>query len=227
MRTFFLISTLVATTLALPAQTPGQGQPSIGAQRLAGPRTGPAPRLPDGTVDLSGVWVGGGPINDIEREGGLKPGELDCADAPLGEGAHGHQGRHDGAAQPLSPDGRAAHDPVSVSNRADAARTRRATHIFILQEGNIHSYRQVFMDGRKHPPDLDPDLVRHSIGWWEKDTLVIDTVGYNDKFWFDRRGTPHTEQLHTIERWTRMDLGRHGEQGHHRRPRRLHASPSR
>jgi hypothetical protein len=34
---------------------------------------------------------------------------------------------------------------------------------------------------------------------------VIDTVGFNDKFWFDRRGRPHTEQLHTIERWTRID----------------------
>ena len=54
-----------------------------------------------------------------------------------------------------------------------------------------------------------------------KDTLVIDTVGFNDKFWFDRRGHPHTEQLHTIERWTRMNLA-HGEQGHHRRPGRIH-----
>jgi hypothetical protein len=45
----------------------------------------------------------------------------------------------------------------------------------------------------------------HSIGWWEKDTLVIDMVGYNDKSWFDHVGTPHTEQLHTTERWTRLN----------------------
>ena len=38
-------------------------------------------------------------------------------------------------------------------------------------------------------------------------TLVIDTIGYNDKFWFDSRGTPHTTQLHTIERWTRTNYG--------------------
>ena len=44
-------------------------------------------------------------------------------------------------------------------------------------------------------------------GRWEGDTLVIDTVGYNDKFWFDARGTPHTEQLHTVERWTRVNYG--------------------
>jgi hypothetical protein len=45
------------------------------------------------------------------------------------------------------------------------------------------------------------------VGHWEGDTLVIDTVGYNDKFWFDFVGHPHTEQLHTVERYTRKDLG--------------------
>ena len=44
-------------------------------------------------------------------------------------------------------------------------------------------------------------------GRWDGDTLVIDTVGFNDKFWFDSRGTPHTEQLHPVERWTRINNG--------------------
>ena len=64
------------------------------------------------------------------------------------------------------------------------------------------------MDGRKHPPELDPTWFGHSIGRWEnKDTLVVDTVGFNDKFWFDRKGTPHSEQLHIVERWTRPNMG--------------------
>jgi hypothetical protein len=65
------------------------------------------------------------------------------------------------------------------------------------------------MDGRKHPdPSVwIPTWWGHSIGRWDGDTLVVDTVGYNDKFWFDSRGTPHTEQLHTIERWTRTNFG--------------------
>src|SRR5687768_8581587 len=75
-RKLLVITALVATTLPLVAQAPGQA--SITTQRRAAPPTGPVPRLPDGTVDLSGVWVGGGPINDLEREGGLKPGELDA-----------------------------------------------------------------------------------------------------------------------------------------------------
>src|SRR6202008_5007701 len=79
--------------------------------------------------------------------------------------------------------------------------------LFFLFEGNIHSYRQIFLDGRKHPDDPDPTWYGHSIGHWEKDTLVVDTVGFNDKFWFDFLGHPHTEKLHTIERFIRTDLG--------------------
>ena len=91
-----------------------------------------------------------------------------------------------------------------------------ATHIFFLFEGNIHSYRQIFMDGRKHPADPDPTWYGHSIGSWDGDTLVVDTVGFNDKFWFDFRGHPHTEQLHTIERYTRKDFGTLENRDHHR-----------
>ena len=78
-------------------------------------------------------------------------------------------------------------------------------YIFILFEGNIHSYRQIFLDGRKHPDDPDPTWYGHSTGRWEGDTLVVDTVGYNDKFWFGANKLPHTTQLHTIERFTRTD----------------------
>jgi len=83
---------------------------------------------------------------------------------------------------------------------------RPETHIFFLFEGNIHSYRQIFMDVRQHPDDPDPTWYGHSIGRWEGDTLVVDTVGYDDRFWFDGAGHPHTTQLHTIERFTRTDL---------------------
>jgi len=81
------------------------------------------------------------------------------------------------------------------------------THTFFLYE--MYDWRQVFMDGRKHPTgdDLDPTWKGHSIGRWEGDTLVIDTVGYNDKTWFDNKGWPHSDQLHLTERYTRTDLG--------------------
>ena len=61
------------------------------------------------------------------------------------------------------------------------------------------------MDGRTHPANLTPSYYGHSIGWWEGDTLVIDTVGFNEGFWMDRGELPHTDQLHTLERFTRTN----------------------
>ena len=80
-----------------------------------------------------------------------------------------------------------------------------AQRIFIFDIGGPHTYRTVFMDGRQHPKNLTPTYYGHSIGRWEGDTLVIDSVGFNESFWMDRRGMPHTEQLHTIEKFTRTD----------------------
>ena len=77
---------------------------------------------------------------------------------------------------------------------------------YIFDIGGPHTFRTVYMDGRSHPANFVPTAYGHSIGWWEGDTLVVDTIGYNEKFWLDRRGLPHTEQLHTIERFTRVSL---------------------
>ncbi len=75
--------------------------------------------------------------------------------------------------------------------------------IYIFDIGGPHTYRTIYMDGRKHPEKLTPSYYGHSIGHWEGDTLVVDTVGYNEAFWLDRRGMPTTDQLHTTERFTR------------------------
>src|SRR5258705_8909098 len=66
-----------------PAPDPLGGVAALGQSVKRPPApTGPVPRLPDGGVDLSGLWVGGGPVGDIEREGGLKPGTLDALMTP-------------------------------------------------------------------------------------------------------------------------------------------------
>ena len=77
--------------------------------------------------------------------------------------------------------------------------------IYIFDVGGPHTFRTIYMDGRSHPKNLTPSYYGHSIGWWEGDTLVVDSVGFNESFWWDRRGLPHTEQLHFIERFTRTD----------------------
>jgi hypothetical protein len=78
--------------------------------------------------------------------------------------------------------------------------------IYIFDVAGPQTFRVIYMDGRPHPKDLFPSYYGHSIGHWEGDTLVVDTVGFNEKFWMERQGIPHTEQLHLIERFTRTDF---------------------
>ena len=65
--------------------------------------------------------------------------------------------------------------------------------------------RQIFMDGRGHPSNLEPTYMGHAIGKFEGDTLVIDTVGFNDKTWLDPMGLPHSDAMHVVERMRRVD----------------------
>ena len=77
---------------------------------------------------------------------------------------------------------------------------------YIFDIGGPHTYRTIYLDGRKHPEHLTPSYYGHSIGWWEGDTLVVDSVGYNEGFWIDRGQLPHTDKLHLIEKYTRTAL---------------------
>ena len=75
--------------------------------------------------------------------------------------------------------------------------------IYMFPVGGPRHFRVIYLDGRDHPEDLKPSYHGHSIGHWEGDTLVVDSTGYNEKMWIDAEGTPHTKDLHLIERFTR------------------------
>jgi hypothetical protein len=83
---------------------------------------------------------------------------------------------------------------------------REHKRFYIFETGGAHSFRTIYTDGRAHPPNLSPSYRGHSVGRWEGDTLVVDTVGFNEKVWIDNLGLPTTDQLHTIERFTRSDF---------------------
>jgi hypothetical protein len=211
MRNKYLIGYAAAIALGtlsfVAAQTPVAAPPTqkAGARAGRGPATpsGPTPRLPDGTPDLAGVWMGGG-SNSGDITKGLKPGE-EVIMLPSAEKVMKGRKSQDDPQANCMPFGvpRGAPYPWRI---VQTPTHTAATHIFILYEGNIHSFRQIFMN-TKHPDDPDPTWYGNSTGHWEKDTLVVDTIGFNDKFWFDYLGHPHTEQLHTVERYTRTDLG--------------------
>ena len=170
----------------------------------------PAPRLPDGKPDLSGPWVRGGVNNDFETDAGMKPGELDTYLQPWAKKLKDSRKAQDEpytACLPMAPPPAVHPYPWRI---VQSYTTKGMTHIFIIHEnGDSGAHRQIFMDGRKHPgpDDLLPTWFGHSIGRWEGDTLVVDTIGYNGKNWYDQKGVPYTDQLHTIERYSRPNYG--------------------
>jgi len=211
-KTHFILAGVVSLAALLgyaQAQTAAQAVAPAGGSQNAdtkgkakgkGPRApqGPTPRLANGKPDFTGMWNGGGPVGDLAQ--GLAKGET----IPL-----------NAAGEALMKTRKSADDPEANCLPTGVPRiapypwriVSDATHMFFLFEGNIHSFRQIFTDGRPHPADPDPTWYGHSTAKWDGDTLVVDTVGYNDKFWFDFRGHPHSEKLHTVERYTRKDLG--------------------
>ena len=76
--------------------------------------------------------------------------------------------------------------------------------VIMLFEFN-HFIRQIYTDGRQHSTDLGPTWMGDSIGTWQGDTLVVDTIGLNDKTWIDRIGHPHSEALHVVEHIRRVN----------------------
>ena len=190
-----------ASVWAQEQQGQGGNLSALGQQVKRPPApTGPAPRLPDGTIDFGGTWTTrGGNLTTW-----LKPGE----ELPLLPPAKALMEARKPSDDPYAwclPMGVVRSNPYPIRFIQNYTH-KKPTHLFIMFE-LMNTFRQVFMDGRAHPPDPDPTWFGHSIGWYEGDTLVIDSVAFNDKSWFDGRGVPHTDKLHATERWTRTDAG--------------------
>jgi hypothetical protein len=156
--------------------------------------SGPTPRTADGKPDLSGVWFAQRTVD------AGKPEPLPWAEALLRERAANN-----------AKDAPGAHClPRGITNAGALfpfKLVQTPTLLVMLFEDDIPSHRQVFLDGRAHPKDPNPMWMGHSIGHWEADTLVIDTVGFDDRSWLDTAGHPHTEMMRVTERFRRPDLG--------------------
>src|SRR5438552_6820371 len=100
-------------------------------------------------------------------------------------------------------------DPFPYYHAVDLARIVQTPGlIVILYQGTTNSvHRTIFTDGRPLPKDPNPAWMGYSVGHWDKDTLVVDTAGFNDRGWLDIEGHPHTEALRIIERFRRRDFG--------------------
>ncbi len=214
-----LVRSIVALVAALGipsgmlAQTPLRqaqgGEQSRTAARPGAARTQSRIQTAAGAPDLSGVWLVQPPFTFSREEPPMTPwAEVQYKARTSGTTVFGSPGS--GYKDVSSPENI---NPIYLCNPYGIPRVYLDPHpfkiisttsgeiIFLLETGNM--FREIYMDGRAHPPD--PTWFGHSIGKWDQDTLVIDTVGFNDKTWLDQRGHPHSEALHTVERWRRMD----------------------
>jgi hypothetical protein len=155
---------------------------------------GPVPRTADGKPDLSGIWNG-----QRQLPGDPEPDMKPWAAALTKQRTENYSAD--------DPEARCVPGGVPRATPYHTQLVQTPTLVLILFEGNIHSFRQIFLDRKEHLKIAQPLWYGDSIGHWEGDTLVVDSIGFNDKFWFDMAGHPHTTQLHVIERYHRTDYG--------------------
>jgi carboxypeptidase family protein len=155
---------------------------------------GPTPRMPDGKPDLNGVWLAA-----IYRVDGDPPEPLPWAEE-LSKKRRDRLGIDSPGAHCL-PNGLA-----SSGNLRPYRFVQTKDIVVVVEEANDPT-RQIYLDGRSHPEDPNPTYVGHSVGHWEGETLVVDTVGLTDRGWIAFGSFPQTEKLHITERFRRPDLG--------------------
>ena len=218
---------LFAMSTSVPVAAQGRGgaggQGGAGAQGRGGgakPAPAPTPRWPDGRINLSapagskGLWERRNEHLAINpksyQAAATKTARMHIDQIPLQPWALALTNfRHEislasepytrckpagGPRQFMSPYG------LEIVDLPDLKR------IYIFNISNAMSYRTIYMDGRSHPANVTPTFLGHSIGRWDGDTLVIDSVGFNEDFWMNRDGLPHTSRLHLTERLTRTDF---------------------
>ena len=164
----------------------------------------PAPRLPDGHPDLSGIWEPSGNRYAQNIAADLKGVEIPYqpwAKALAAERASGSRSKEDPPANCL-PQG------VPRINASPPPWKLVQTAGFIVLVYESHTlWRQIFLDGRELAEDAPPTWLGYSTGKWDGDTLVVDTRGFNGKSWLDQSGKPTTEALRVVERFRRKDFG--------------------
>ena len=153
--------------------------------------TGPAPRMPDGKPDFSGVWLAN--VDPNPEPAASLPWAAEVVKERL---ANNLRDWPWALCLPVEP----------FPSFSFLYRIVQSPAILVQLFVQEPHYRQVYLDGRAHPKDPDPTWMGHSIGHWDGDTLVIDSIGFNDKTWLISDLLPHTEMLHVTERYRRPDL---------------------
>ena len=173
-----------------------------GQMRRFEPPGGPAPRLANGKPDFSGVWQSPR-MADVTQDMPCCKGVKQLPFTPFGkqqwDSYDAAKGDYTGSCLPFGL-------LRSVGGPHPIQIIQNEKYIAMLFEQNSW-FHVTPIDGRPHLKDPDPTWFGSSVGHWEGDTLVIDSIAFNGKIRIDTIGHPVSDQLHTIERFRRRDLG--------------------
>jgi hypothetical protein len=185
----------------------------------------PAPRGPGGKPDLSGLWQNESAsaellkrlIPDATNGAGEEPlsqyfinifSDFKPEDVPFRPAAAQLYRERSAEFMKFSPISHCLPEGMPLVEMAPApykiVQTPGAT--FMLYERDT-TYRQIYTDGRKLPDNPQPSWLGYSVGKWERDFFVVDTIGFNNRGWLDARAHTHSEALHLTERFHRLDFG--------------------
>jgi hypothetical protein len=216
----FVLAAAQAQWLNYP--TPGTPRTRDGKPNL----TAPAPRAANGKPDLSGVWqVEPTRAEELKR----RFGDL-SADSALGDTSSAFSKYLINILLDFKPEETPLRPEFADLVRQRAKQESPLLHclpigipaddllpgplkiiqtpgLILVRNEYENTFRQIYTDGRKAPDDPEPLWLGYSVGKWEGNTLVVDTVGFNDKGWLDGMGHPHSEALHLVERFRRRDFG--------------------
>ena len=190
------VTPLAAQWLQHP--TPGIPRTADGKPNL----TAPPPRTADGKSDLTGLWdmpldtaVGNIAVRNV---GDLKPADVQ----PWAQALVQQRAENFGKDNPRY---RCLPQGPGYSTDGGMKRFLQTPAMIVILNEDL-TYRQIFMDGRALETNPDPSWMGYSVGHWDKDTLVVESSGFNDRTWI-HDGYPHTEALRMTERYRRTDFG--------------------
>lgn len=165
--------------------------------------TAPTPRLPDGKPDMAGLWnaVDGRFLTNLAKRAGIEA-PFTAWGAALFKERQENLGRD-------RPAGRCL--PHTIPNAMLVPnypwKIVQTPGLTVILFENFTQYRQIFTDGRDYPTERQPAWFGYSLGKWDGDDFVVETLGFNDKSWLDDGGHPRSEEMRTTERFRRIDYG--------------------
>ena len=215
------VPVVIIGALALSASLSAQwlNHPTAGIPRTKDGKpnlSASAPKARDGKPDLSGVWrpefdpkltgTNGEPLPRffVSVTGGFDR-MADLPFTPQAAAAFKERLSRNGKDDPTSychPVGVPAINTVPLPYKI----IQTPGIVVILYETDT-TFRQIFTDGRKLPNDVTPSWMGYSVGRWEKDVFVVDTIGLNEQSWIDRVGHAHSDAMRVTERFRRRDFG--------------------